>query len=443
MPKILSLLPIRPLLLPAILALSAAATLAPGPLYAGPQQAGEGAAAPPIRHVFVVVLENKGFDETFGAASPAPYLARTLAGEGVLLEQYYGTTHYSLGNYLAMISGQAGTVETRADCETFADFTASGTTQDGQVIGRGCVYPASVLTLPNQLAEAGKSWRAYMEDMGNDPQRESVTCGHAALGARDPTQHAEAPSASVPLGDQYAARHNPFVYFHAIIDSPTCAANVVNLERLRHDLKSAKRTPNFVFISPNLCNDGHDAPCRNGEPGGLRSADAFLRKWVPIIVASPAYRRDGLLLITFDEGDAEVHASRAAATSKLSKARNAAASNPGPISARFRRPKSTAGTRSPSSTSVAIARVPCCCHRSSYPAASRKRPSITTRCSRRSRTCSGRRGTLATPASPDSSASSTAMAPTWPSDRIRHGDPARDGRVIQRLTRPFSERPRG
>ena len=330
MPKILSLLPIRPLLLPAILALSAAATLAPGPLYAGPQQAGEGAAAPPIQHVFVIVLENKGFDETFGAASPAPYLARTLTGEGVLLEQYYGTTHYSLGNYLAMISGQAGTVETRADCETFADFTASGTTPDGQVIGRGCVYPASVRTLPNQLAEAGKSWRAYMEDMGNDPQRESVTCGHAALGARDSTQHAEAPSASVPLGDQYAARHNPFVYFHAIIDSPTCAANVVNLERLRHDLKSAKRTPNFVFISPNLCNDGHDAPCRNGEPGGLRSADAFLRKWVPIIVASPAYRRDGLLLITFDEGDAEVHAQPGGGYLETFKGEKCCSQQPGP-----------------------------------------------------------------------------------------------------------------
>lgn len=77
------------------------------------------------------------------------------------------------------------------------------------------------------------------------------------------------------------------------------------LDRLPQDLRTLATTPEFVFIAPNLCHDGHDAPCRNGEPGGLRSADAFLRTWVPRILASPAYRRDGLLVITFDEGDAE------------------------------------------------------------------------------------------------------------------------------------------
>ena len=297
---------VRSLLLRVVLALAAAATVAPRPLYAGPNQAGAGA-APPIRHVFVIVLENKGYEETFGAASPAPYLAQTLVSRGVLLEQYYGTAHYSLGNYLAMISGQSGTPETRADCDVFADFVASGTTADGQAIGHGCVYPASVRTLPDQLAEIGRTWRGYMEDMGNDPRRESATCGHATLDARDPTQHAEPPSTAVPHGDQYAARHNPFVYFHSIIDSRACDANVVGLGRLRQDLASAKRTPDFVFIAPNLCNDGHDAPCRDGRPGGLKSANAFLRKWVPLILASPAYRRDGLLVITFDEGDADAH----------------------------------------------------------------------------------------------------------------------------------------
>jgi phosphatidylinositol-3-phosphatase len=280
---------IRSLLLPGLVALLAVAAAVPGDLSAAPREPGRATTAPPIGHVFIIVLENKGDEETFGAASPAPYLARTLAGNGVLLEQYYGTTHYSLGNYLAMISGQAGTPETRADCEIFADFVLSGTTPDGQAIGHGCVYPAAVRTLPNQLAQIGKTWRAYMEDMGNNRRRESATCAHPALDAKDPTQAAQAPSAAVPRGDQYAARHNPFVYFHAIIDSPACRANVVNLGRLRQDLKSIERTPNFVFISPNLCNDGHDAPCKNGEPGGLKSADAFLRRWVPLILADGSY----------------------------------------------------------------------------------------------------------------------------------------------------------
>jgi hypothetical protein len=260
----------------------------------------------PIDHVFVIVLENQGYETTFGPHSPAPYLAKTLARRGVLLERYYGTGHFSLDNYLAMISGQAATPETRDDCETYADFVAGGMTADGQAIGHGCVYPASVKTLPDQLAAAHLTWRGYLEDMGNDPAREAPACGHPPLNAPDQTQAAEPPSPRVPRGDQYAARHNPFVYFHSIIDSPACQANVVRLERLRRDLATRQSTPNFAFIAPNLCHDGHDAPCKNGEPGGLRSANLFLREWVPRILASPAYRRGGLLVVTFDEGEAEV-----------------------------------------------------------------------------------------------------------------------------------------
>jgi hypothetical protein len=256
-----------------------------------------------ISHVFVITLENEGFDETFGANSPAPYLAKTLPAEGALLTQYFGTGHASLDNYLAMISGQAATNETRADCHTYADFELTGLTADGQAIGSGCVYPPSVKTLADQLGAAGKTWRGYMEDMGNDPKREAATCGHPELNAKDGTQKAESPSDKVPKGDQYAARHNPFVYFHSIIDSPACNANVVTLDRLTEDLKSAATTPNFAFITPNLCNDGHDKPCKNGEPGGLAAADRFLQQWVPVIMNAPAFKEGGLIVINFDEGE--------------------------------------------------------------------------------------------------------------------------------------------
>ena len=264
------------------------------------------AAPPPIGHVFVIVLENKNFESTFGPDSPAAYLAQSLPRAGVLLREYYGTGHFSLSNYLAMLSGQAATPETRSDCETYADFDLRGFTADGQAIGRGCVYPAAVRTLADQLDEVGRPWGAYLEDMGNDPSREASACGHAPLGGVDRTQEAEAPSTGTPDGDQYASRHNPFVYFHSIIDSPRCATNVVRLERLRRDLRRERTTPGFVFIAPNLCHDGHDAPCKNGEPGGLVSIDTFLRTWVPRILASPAYRHDGLLVVTFDEGDADI-----------------------------------------------------------------------------------------------------------------------------------------
>lgn len=265
-----------------------------------------GSAPPPVGHVFVIVLENKDYDVTFGPNSPAPYLATVLRRQGVLLQHYYGTGHFSLSNYLAMLSGQAATPETRSDCETYAEFDLKGVTDDGQAIGRGCVYPAQVRTLPDQLDEVGRNWRAYLEDMGNDPAREGTTCGHPALNTVDRTQEAEPPSPGVPAGDQYASRHNPFVYFHSIVDSPRCTTNVVPLDRLRRDLRNERATPGFVFITPNLCHDGHDAPCKDGQPGGLASIDTFLSMWVPRILASPAYRHDGLLVITFDEGDAEI-----------------------------------------------------------------------------------------------------------------------------------------
>jgi hypothetical protein len=254
-----------------------------------------------IKHVFVITLENEDYSTTFGANTKAPYLAQTLAAKGALVQQYYGTGHVSLDNYVSMISGQSPTTDTDNDCQTYQDFNLTGMTSDGQAIGTGCVYPASVQTLPDQLTAAGLTWKAYEEDMGNDPAREASACGHPTLNTADHTQVAEAPSTAVPLGDQYATRHNPYMYFHSIIDSPTCKQNVVNLNNLTTDLQNYATTANFIHITPNLCNDGHDAPCANGQPGGLTSANTFLQKWVPIIMASPAYQADGLLIINFDE----------------------------------------------------------------------------------------------------------------------------------------------
>jgi hypothetical protein len=259
-----------------------------------------------VKHVFMIVLENKSFSTTFGSTSPVPYLTQTLASQGAQLSGYYGTGHVSLDNYVSMISGQAGTPQTISDCQTFADFTATSSTPaaDGQVLGSGCVYPSSVLTLADQMKAANLTWKGYMGDMGNDPARESATCGHPTLNSKDLTQVAEAPSTAVPLGDSYATRHNPFMYFHSIIDSADCGSHVVNMEQnLASDLKSVSTTANLTFITPNLCDDGHDAPCANGAAGGYTSMNAFLTKWIPIILASPAYQADGLLIINFDESN--------------------------------------------------------------------------------------------------------------------------------------------
>jgi hypothetical protein len=259
-------------------------------------------------HIFIIVLENEGFHITFGQKSPASYL-KTLAGQGALLPNYYGIGHYSLDNYIAMISGQAPNPVTQSDCQVFSEFVQTGMAADGQAVGSGCVYPAGVPTLAGQLEAKGLTWKAYMEDMGNIPTREAATCGHPALGDRDGTQRAV-------KGDQYATRHNPFMYFHSIIDSPGCAQRVVNFNALASDLRSLETTANYVFITPDLCHDGHDGgengrTCVDGEPGGLISADKFLADAVPSILASPAFQRDGLLIITFDEADIDVKTDKA------------------------------------------------------------------------------------------------------------------------------------
>ena len=258
------------------------------------------AALPSIQHVFVIVLENESASTTFGPGSAAPYLSQTLRAQGAYVPKYYGIGHLSNPNYIAMISGQAPNPSTQGDCQNFDDFGASTLGPNGQALGPGCVYPSTVQTLGGQLISAGRTWRDYNEDMGADPKRESSVCGHPGVNMADGTQKAEAT-------DQYATRHNPFVYFHSIIDDTTlCDSHVVGLDALPRDLAKASNTPNYVFITPNLCNDGHDAPCANGQPGGLAQADGFLRHWVPLITGSQAFKtQNGLLMILFDESDTQ------------------------------------------------------------------------------------------------------------------------------------------
>jgi hypothetical protein len=294
-----------------------------------------------VRHVFVITLENKNYEESFGTteatSSQDPYL-KSLVPQGALLTNYYGTGHVSLDNYISLLSGQPSTVDTETDCfSIWSDIVdagndsgnpkviKAGTDANGHA-GGGCVFPARVKTFANQLDNAKFTWKGYMGDMGNDLNRDGTkTCSFptrtAKLAGTDPakatdgTQSAQAGSASGDVkADAYATRHNPFVYFHSITDDLSyCDQHVVNLDdNLETDLQSIDTTPNFVFITPNLCDDGHDGDgtgaagkgCKSGAAGGLTSIDAFLKKWVPIIRASAAYKQDGLIIINFDESNA-------------------------------------------------------------------------------------------------------------------------------------------
>ncbi len=311
-----------------------------------------------VKHVVVIDLENESFGATFGPNSPATYLNSTLLKQGELVKNYFGTGHVSLDNYLSQISGQAPNDVTSADCAT--NLTSlTGTYNDvtpgtldpnqelypGQVDGQGCVMPASVKTIGDQLDALSPrtpalNWREYAEDMGNDPVRDGgqadpsggTVCAHPTQSgglAADDTNSAQGPNATgsqvkSATIDQYAARHNPFVYFHSVTDDQqACDRHVVSLGtvkvgtagqpdaftgHLATDFASESTTPKFSFISPNLCNTGHDATCagtnvEGGTAGGLAGADLWLKHWMPLLLNSPAYRSGNtMIVLTFDEG---------------------------------------------------------------------------------------------------------------------------------------------
>jgi hypothetical protein len=260
-----------------------------------------------IRHVFVIVEENESYTDSY-VHNPNHYLGRALQRQGTLLTHYYAIGHVSLDNYLAMMSGQAPNPDTSSDCMRYTDFNgtkqpATLTPSGGQAVGVGCVYPTNVKTLADQLSAHHIRWRGYMDQMGRMPSREQKRCGIPSVNRAglDQTQTAT-------KKDQYAARHNPFVYFHSLIDSGRCKRHVVPLGRLHHSLRHIRTTPRFVFITPDLCDDGHDSPCAGKDvsgsnAGGLASVDHFLKKYIPMIKASPAYRKNGLIIITSDESE--------------------------------------------------------------------------------------------------------------------------------------------
>jgi phosphatidylinositol-3-phosphatase len=257
------------------------------------------AKVPYVKHVFIVVLENENASSTFGRHSEAPYLAQTLRKKGAFVPNYFGIAHNSLTNYVAMVSGQSANIQTQADCQVYNDVTPGTQMANGQVLGTGCVYPPGVETIGNQLGHAGYQWKGYMQDMNaNAPKGKESPCRHPAIGEHDPWQSA------TPI-DEYATRHNPFVYFHSLIDfKRTCRQHDVDFTHLRQDLKHRQTVPNYALIVPGLCDDGHDAPCANGDPGGLISANRWLRTKMPMILRSPAFKHRGLLIVTFDEAEA-------------------------------------------------------------------------------------------------------------------------------------------
>jgi hypothetical protein len=192
-------------------------------------------------HVFVIVLENHSYRGVVGN-SDAPYL-NCVARNNALATRYFAVSHPSLPNYLAMIGGS--TFGIASDCTT---------------------CEAAGMSLPQQMHDAGISWRAYMQDM---PRR-------CFLGG---------------YSGGYAKKHNPFLYFPAIVSNPTLCNGVEPSTQLNRDIHN-DTLPSFSWITPNLCNDGHNC--------SIADSDRYLGALLPRLIRRLGPH--GFLIITFDEG---------------------------------------------------------------------------------------------------------------------------------------------
>jgi phosphatidylinositol-3-phosphatase len=241
----------------------------------------------PVDHVFVIGLSTTSYDAAFGSGSVAHYLNHTLKPQGTLLGGYQSLGRTSLPDYLALISGQPANADTESGCPTYADFPSDAKlAADGTVAADGCVYPNTVLTIGDQVTAAGHVWKAYVDDLG------STACPHPDSGAVDDAQPRGA-------GALYDGRHNPFIYFHSLLDLGGCASNDVSLTQLPRDLRKSSTTPTYAYLAPDSCAEASAVSCPGGGKVGLAAEDAFLKRWVPEITRSAAYKQGGAILITF------------------------------------------------------------------------------------------------------------------------------------------------
>jgi outer membrane biosynthesis protein TonB len=241
-----------------------------------------------IKHVFIVSLVSSGYQQAFGKTSAMPYLSGTLRPQGTLLGNYEVLTKQLTPNGIATFSGQPPNKATKEGCPVFESFPSTSTTNKaGIVTGEGCAYQVEIQNLGTQLEAAQFTWRAYMEGMVSPTTGEPENCVYPAT----------EPETAVLGG--YSSQLNPFAHFHSLLDLGACSNNDVPITGLKKDLKSEKSTANVSYISPDLCSAGVAGQCPEGAPTGAAAANAWLEEVIPEIVESPAFKKDGLLIVTF------------------------------------------------------------------------------------------------------------------------------------------------
>ena len=200
-------------------------------------------------HVFVVVLENVGYEAVVGSPN-APYINNQLIPRGTLYTQSYGIVHPSLPNYLALFSGSTQGVKNN---KCIDDPTAPN-------------GPFSKPNLYSRLVNNGYSITGFMETL---PYAGYTGCHYNA----------------------YAAKHNPFVYFSNVPGDAWVPYTKRNL------------WPNCAWIIPNLKHDMHDGVDLADQ---VKRGDTWLSTEMPPILSYNA-ANNGLLILTMDEGPRELN----------------------------------------------------------------------------------------------------------------------------------------
>jgi phosphatidylinositol-3-phosphatase len=215
-----------------------------------------------FKHVFTIMMENTGIEALLSNPN-APWINQAILNNGVA-GNYYGVTHPSQPNYIAATSG-----------------ALNGVTNDNDIT-------VDVPNIVDQLESNGKTWKAYMQSLSLCATKLDHACGNQL----------------------YERKHNPFVSYLDVQTNAGRMANIVDSSQLSADLAN-NTVPNYVWISPDQCNDMHGRggggpsdPCDFSQVQSLIAAgDTFLSATVGQIMASRAWKDNSVILITWDESD--------------------------------------------------------------------------------------------------------------------------------------------
>jgi phosphatidylinositol-3-phosphatase len=172
------------------------------------------------------------------------------------------------------------------------------------------------------LAKAGKTWKSYQEDIDLvknaqgqltnvvAPQSEWISPIHSISGLFAPGTTNQWNGSSQY---NYAVKHNPMAFFtdtnggNDSTPSNPARLQYAPLQQLATDL-ATDSVADYNWITPDQFNDMHTTLSGGykgltGDPAKILQGDDFLRKVVPMIMASNAYKNHGVIVIWFDESE--------------------------------------------------------------------------------------------------------------------------------------------